>query len=64
LLCTIAFPIAALVAGYDAREVVALSALAVLVLVRHAANIRRLLRHEEIDLTANNRSDERDARAS
>jgi glycerol-3-phosphate acyltransferase PlsY len=61
LLCTIAFPVAVGVMGYDAREVVAVSALAVLVLVRHAANIRRLLRREEIDLTAR---DERDARAS
>jgi glycerol-3-phosphate acyltransferase PlsY len=61
LLCTIAFPVAVAAMGYDGREVVAVSALAVLVLARHAANIRRLLRHEEINLTAR---DERDARAS
>jgi acyl phosphate:glycerol-3-phosphate acyltransferase len=61
LLCTIAFPVAVAAMGYDGREVVAVSALAVLVLARHGANIRRLLRHEEINLTAR---DERDARAS
>jgi glycerol-3-phosphate acyltransferase PlsY len=59
--CTIAFPVAVALMGYDGREVVAVSALAVLVLARHAANIRRLLRREEINLTAHN---ERDARAS
>jgi glycerol-3-phosphate acyltransferase PlsY len=51
LLCTLAFPVAVGLTGYDWREVVAVSALAVLVLVRHAANIRRLLRREEIDLS-------------
>ena len=50
LLITILFPIIAALAGYDLWEVLVLSALAVLVIVRHAANIRRLLRHEEIDL--------------
>ncbi|MCU1427422.1 MAG: acyl-phosphate glycerol 3-phosphate acyltransferase [Actinomycetia bacterium] len=50
LLCTVAFPVAVGLMGYDGREVVAISALAVLVLARHAANIRRLLRREEIDL--------------
>jgi glycerol-3-phosphate acyltransferase PlsY len=64
LLCTIAFPVAVAVVGYDGREVAAVSALAVLVLVRHTANIRRLLRREEIDLTTQGRQDERDARAS
>jgi glycerol-3-phosphate acyltransferase PlsY len=56
IVCTIAFPIAALVMGYDWREVVALSALAVLVLMRHTANIRRLLRREEISLSASSGS--------
>jgi glycerol-3-phosphate acyltransferase PlsY len=50
LLVTILFPIAVLVLGFDRWEVAVLGALAVLVLVRHAANIRRLLRHEENDL--------------
>jgi acyl phosphate:glycerol-3-phosphate acyltransferase len=61
LLCTVAFPVAVGVMGYDKREVVAVSALAVLVLARHAANIRRLLRREEIALSGQNG---RDARTS
>jgi glycerol-3-phosphate acyltransferase PlsY len=59
--CTLAFPVAVALMGYDGREVAAVSALAAFVLLRHAANIRRLLRREEIDLTAR---DQRDARAS
>jgi glycerol-3-phosphate acyltransferase PlsY len=47
LLCTVAFPVAALVAGYDWPEVVALSVLAAVIVARHAANLRRLLRGEE-----------------
>jgi len=50
LLVTVLFPIAVLLLGFDRWEVAVLGALAVLVLVRHAANIRRLLRHEENDL--------------
>jgi glycerol-3-phosphate acyltransferase PlsY len=50
LLVTVLFPIAVFALGFDRWEVAVLGALAVLVLVRHAANIRRLLRHEENDL--------------
>ena len=50
LLVTVLFPIAVLLLGFDRWEVAVLGALAVLVLARHAANIRRLLRHEENDL--------------
>jgi glycerol-3-phosphate acyltransferase PlsY len=56
LLVTVLFPIAVLVLGYDKWEVAVLGALAVLVLVRHAANIRRLLRREENDLGAAHRA--------
>lgn len=59
LTCTIAFPVAVAVMGYDGREIVAVSALAVLVLARHAANIRRLLRREEMSLDAAPAHDER-----
>jgi glycerol-3-phosphate acyltransferase PlsY len=59
LTCTIAFPVAVAVMGYDGREIVAVSALAVLVLARHAANIRRLLRREEMSLDAAPAADER-----
>lgn len=50
LLVIVAFPTLVAIAGYDWWEVAVLAGLAVLLVVRHAANIRRLLRHEEIDL--------------
>jgi glycerol-3-phosphate acyltransferase PlsY len=59
LTCTTAFPVAVAVMGYDGREIVAVSALAVLVLARHAANIRRLLRREEMSLDAAPAHDDR-----
>ena len=51
LLATILFPIAVLVFGFDRWEVGVVGGLAALVVVRHAANIRRLLRREENDLS-------------
>jgi acyl phosphate:glycerol-3-phosphate acyltransferase len=50
LLATILFPVAVFVAGYDRWEIGVVGGLALLVLVRHSANIRRLLRREENDL--------------
>ncbi len=50
LVVTVAFPIAALLLGFAWWEVVVLCALAVLVIVRHAANIRRLVRRQELDV--------------
>src|SRR5690349_2812594 len=64
IIVTVAFPVAALFMGYDGWEVIVLAAMALLVLGRHTANIRRLLRREEIDLTARGDRDERDAKAS
>ena len=52
LLCTVLFPTAVAALGYDPWEIVVVSALAVLVIVRHLGNIRRLLRRQEIDLGA------------
>ena len=52
LLTTILFPVAVAVFGYDVWEIVAVAALAVLVIIRHLGNIRRLLRRQEIDLGA------------
>jgi acyl phosphate:glycerol-3-phosphate acyltransferase len=52
LLATILFPVAVLVFGYDRWEVGVVGGLALLVVLRHTANIRRLLRREEIDLGA------------
>src|SRR3954467_6561289 len=50
LLCTALFPFAVLALGYDLWEFGVLVALAVLVVFRHASNIRRLLKRQEIDL--------------
>jgi glycerol-3-phosphate acyltransferase PlsY len=50
LLITVLFPIAAAIAGYDWWEVAVLAAMAVLVIGRHAANIRRLIHREEMNL--------------
>jgi acyl phosphate:glycerol-3-phosphate acyltransferase len=52
LLATILFPVAVGVLAYDRWEVGVVGGLALLVVLRHAANIRRLLRREEIDLGA------------
>jgi len=52
LLTTILFPVAVAAFGYDVWEIVAVAALAVLVIIRHLGNIRRLLRRQEIDLGA------------
>jgi len=50
LICTVAFPLAVLAMGYDLWEVAAVAALAVLVIARHAGNIRRLVRRQEFDV--------------
>ena len=56
LLCTVLFPIAVFAFGYATWEVIAVSALAVLVVARHAGNIRRLLHRQEIDLGSSSTS--------
>jgi len=50
LLATVLFPIAVFGLGFDRWEVGVVGALAVLVVLRHSANIRRLLRGKENDL--------------
>ena len=52
LLATVLFPISVAALRYDAWEIAVVSALALLVIVRHLGNIRRLLRRQEIDLDA------------
>jgi glycerol-3-phosphate acyltransferase PlsY len=52
LLATVLFPIAVFGLGFDRWEVGVVGALAVLVILRHSANIRRLLRGKENDLGA------------
>jgi glycerol-3-phosphate acyltransferase PlsY len=52
IVITVLFPVLAALFGYSWVEVGMLCAVAVFVLVRHAGNIRRLVRHEEHDLFA------------
>jgi acyl phosphate:glycerol-3-phosphate acyltransferase len=49
LLVAVSFPIAVTLTGHDVWEDVVVAALAVLIIGRHASNIRRLLRREELD---------------
>jgi glycerol-3-phosphate acyltransferase PlsY len=51
LLVIVAFPAATAVAGYDAWEVVVLAVMAALLVARHGANIRRLVRRQELALS-------------
>lgn len=57
ILCTALVPVAAAAAGYDVAEVGVLTAIAVLVVARHAANFRRLLRGEELPLAPDREED-------
>jgi glycerol-3-phosphate acyltransferase PlsY len=52
LLATVLFPVAVALLGYAGWEIAVVSGLALLVVVRHRANIARLLRRQEIDLGA------------
>ena len=48
LVCAVLFPVLVAVAGYGIEEVVITAALAVVVIARHAANLRRLLHGREL----------------
>ncbi len=48
LLCAVLFPVLVWIGGYGVEEVVAISALAVVVIARHAANVRRLVQGREL----------------
>jgi glycerol-3-phosphate acyltransferase PlsY len=48
LLCAVLFPVLVAVGGYGAEEVAVIAALAVVVIVRHAANLRRLFQGREL----------------
>lgn len=52
LLNAVAFPVLVAVTGHDPWEIGIVGALALLVIARHAGNIRRLFRREEIGLDA------------
>lgn len=51
MVVAVAFPVAAALTGRPPWEIAALAALAVLVVVRHGRNVRRLMRGEELDMT-------------
>jgi glycerol-3-phosphate acyltransferase PlsY len=48
LLCAVLFPVLVGIAGYGPAETVVIAALAVVVIARHAANLRRLLGGKEL----------------
>jgi glycerol-3-phosphate acyltransferase PlsY len=48
LVCAVLFPVLVAVGGYGAEEVIAISVLAVVVIARHAANVRRLVQGREL----------------
>lgn len=50
VVCTVAFPLLAIAGGYDWIEVAVLAGLAVVIVARHTANLRRLVRGEEPEL--------------
>jgi glycerol-3-phosphate acyltransferase PlsY len=52
LVILVAFPATVAILGYDWWETALISVVALLLIVRHTGNIRRLIRHEEPDLTA------------
>jgi glycerol-3-phosphate acyltransferase PlsY len=52
LLVIVAFPAAVALLGYDWWEATLLAVVAALLVLRHAGNIRRLIRREEHDLVA------------
>ena len=51
LVIIVAFPVAVGVRGYDGWEIGVISVIAALLVLRHAGNIKRLVRREENDLT-------------
>lgn len=48
LLCAVLFPVLVAIGGYGTEEVVAIAVLAVVVIARHAANVRRLVQGREL----------------
>ncbi|MCZ7535285.1 MAG: glycerol-3-phosphate acyltransferase [Acidimicrobiia bacterium] len=61
ILATTASPVLVAAAGYGIRETAVIAVLSGFVIVRHSGNIRRLIRHEEADLSAPPRGRRSDA---
>lgn len=57
----VAFPATVAILGYDWWETALITVVALLLIVRHTGNIRRLIRHEEPDLTAGSAAPGRNA---
>lgn len=57
LVCSLAFPILAIAGGYDWIEVAVLAGLALVIVGRHTANLRRLVRGEEHELPTRHEED-------
>ena len=57
IVCTLLFLVLAIVAGYEWIEVAVLAGLAVVIVGRHAANLRRLVRGEEPPLPTHREED-------
>jgi glycerol-3-phosphate acyltransferase PlsY len=57
ILVVVAFPVAVALAGHPWGDVTVIAAVAVLVVARHAANLRRLFRGEELGIDPGNRDD-------
>jgi glycerol-3-phosphate acyltransferase PlsY len=57
LVCTVLFVVLAIVGGYDWIEIAVLAGLAVVIVARHAANVRRLVRGEEPQLPTRREED-------
>ncbi len=57
IVCTVLFVVLAIVGGYDWVEIAVLAGLGVVILARHAANLRRLVRGEEPQLPTRREED-------
>jgi glycerol-3-phosphate acyltransferase PlsY len=57
LLCAVLFPVLVAVGGYGTAEVIVISGLALVVIARHAANVRRLVQGRELRTGDDDRPD-------
>jgi glycerol-3-phosphate acyltransferase PlsY len=57
LLCAVLFPVLVAIGGYGTAEVIVISVLALVVIARHAANVRRLVQGRELRTGDDDRPD-------